>query len=188
MIRKMTAAVAICVLVAFTSHAGDRNEQRRDRGARHEQHESRRDHARDPRQERHREVRRDDGRGHAWHRDRHDHRDRHRHDGHRYDDRRHVHREPPRYSPRYDHARYVSRDRYRVGIYHRPYGYRPYQWYPGARLPVAYYSPRYVIYDYPAYRLRPPPYGYHWVRVDNDVVLAAIATGVVLQVVNGIFW
>jgi Ni/Co efflux regulator RcnB len=82
----------------------------------------------------------------------------------------------------------VRHDRYRAGAYHRPHGYRSYHWYAGARLPAAYYAPRYVIYDYPAYRLRPPPYGYHWVRVDNDVVLAAIATGVVLQVVNEIFW
>jgi Ni/Co efflux regulator RcnB len=36
--------------------------------------------------------------------------------------------------------------------------------------------------------LYPPPYGYHWVRVDNDVVLAAITTGIVLAVVNQVFW
>jgi Ni/Co efflux regulator RcnB len=78
--------------------------------------------------------------------------------------------------------------RYRVVRYSPPRGYRYYPWHPGARLPVAYYAPRYVISDYGYYRLRPPPRGYHWVRVDNDVVLAAIVSGLVVQVVNGIFY
>ena len=33
------------------------------------------------------------------------------------------------------------------------------------------------------YHLAPPPPGYYWVRVDHNAVLAAIATGVVLDVV-----
>jgi Ni/Co efflux regulator RcnB len=37
------------------------------------------------------------------------------------------------------------------------------------------------------YHLRRPPYGYHWVRVDNDVVLASIASGIVVSAVFGIF-
>jgi Ni/Co efflux regulator RcnB len=41
--------------------------------------------------------------------------------------------------------------------------------------------------DYYTYRLRPPPRGYHWVRVDNDVVLAAVASGLVVSAVYGIF-
>ena len=58
----------------------------------------------------------------------------------------------------------------------------------GARLPAAYYAPRYVVHNYGDYHLHRPPHGYHWVRVDNDVILAAITTGIVLQVVNGIFY
>jgi Ni/Co efflux regulator RcnB len=54
-------------------------------------------------------------------------------------------------------------------------------------LPYGYYAPRYVVHDYYAYRLRPPPYGYHYVRVDHDVVLAAIASGIVVSAVFGIF-
>jgi Ni/Co efflux regulator RcnB len=109
----------------------------------------------------------------AWndrHHDRHD--DRHRNDRDRHD----------RY---YDH-RYDGR--YKVVRYSMPHGYRHYAWYRGARLPAAYYAPRYVVHNYGSYRLRPPPRGYHWVRVDNDVVLAAITTGVVMQVINGIFY
>ena len=41
--------------------------------------------------------------------------------------------------------------------------------------------------DYHVYRLRPPPRGYHYVRVDHDVVLAAIASGVVVSAIYGIF-
>ena len=97
--------------------------------------------------------------------DRHDHRDWdrrhnfHRHDGHRY-----------------YHGRYV-----------RPSGYYYRSWRYGDHLPRAYYGHRYVVHDYYSYRLRPPPRGYHWVRVDNDVVLAAIASGIVVSAVYGIF-
>jgi Ni/Co efflux regulator RcnB len=52
---------------------------------------------------------------------------------------------------------------------------------------VAYYAPRYVVHDYGHYRLRQPPRGHHWVRVNNDVVLAAITGGVVAEVVTGMF-
>jgi Ni/Co efflux regulator RcnB len=33
-----------------------------------------------------------------------------------------------------------------------------------------------------------PPHGHQWVRVDHDVVLAAIATGAVVAVVNDLFY
>ena len=38
------------------------------------------------------------------------------------------------------------------------------------------------------YRLYAPPYGYHWVRVGNDVLLTALATGVVLDVLYNIWY
>lgn len=87
-----------------------------------------------------------------------------------------------------DYRSYHSHDRYKAVRYYPPRGYHSRDWYRGARMPAAYYAPRYVVRDYHAYRLHAPPRGYHWVRVNNDVVLAAIATGVVLQVVNGIFY
>lgn len=85
-----------------------------------------------------------------------------------------------------DYGRHV---RYRVDPYRQPRGYyNGYAWHRGDRLPVAFYAPRYVVRDYRAYRLAPPPWGYQWVRVDNDVVLAAITTGLVLSVVDNLFW
>ena len=76
---------------------------------------------------------------------------------------------------------------YNRGYYARPSGYYYRSWRYGDRLPRAYYGGRYIVNDYYAYRLRPPPRGYHWVRVDHDVVLAAIASGVVVSAVFGIF-
>jgi len=73
-------------------------------------------------------------------------------------------------------------DRIRAGQYHHPRGYRPHSWRRGERLPTAYYARPYVIRDYRECHLRPPPHGAHWVRVNGDVVLAAIATGIVLDV------
>ena len=88
---------------------------------------------------------------------------------------------------RADRARHDRHGRYKVVRYVPPRGYRAAAWHRGARLPAAYYAPRYVVHNYGAYRLHAPPRGYHWVRVDNDVVLAAITTGIVMQVINGIF-
>ena len=44
-----------------------------------------------------------------------------------------------------------------------------------------------VIADYGFWGLRLPPRGYHWVRVDGDAVLAAVATGIVLDTVFHVF-
>jgi Ni/Co efflux regulator RcnB len=108
--------------------------------------------------------------------DHRDHRDWNR-DDHRYD--RNFHRAPPRvvYRPAPRH----------FGVYHPPRGYYGHRWNRGERLPVAYYQPRYVIGDYRDCGLRAPPRGYHWVRVNNDAVLAAVTTGVVLDVAFNLF-
>jgi Ni/Co efflux regulator RcnB len=123
----------------------------------------------------------------AWN-DRHDDRRDGGHDNRHWDDRndRHDYRNDRDRHERYYDRRYDGR--YKVVHYSAPHGYRHYTWYRGARLPAAYYAPRYVVHNYNSYRLRPPPHGYHWVRVDNDVVLAAITTGVVMQVINSIFY
>jgi Ni/Co efflux regulator RcnB len=82
-----------------------------------------------------------------------------RHDNRdRRDDRRHDSR---RYG--YSHARPV---------------YRHARWERGRH----YYGPNYVVRDYRHYRLRPPPRGYHWVRANNDYLLVAVATGVILDI------
>jgi Ni/Co efflux regulator RcnB len=76
--------------------------------------------------------------------------------------------------------------RYYVEHYSRPYAYAPRVWRHGDYLPRAYCAPRYVV-DYRAYRLNAPPYGYHYVRVDRDIFLTAVTTGLVVSAVYGIF-
>ncbi|MDE2420632.1 MAG: RcnB family protein [Gammaproteobacteria bacterium] len=78
--------------------------------------------------------------------------------------------------------------RYRApNPYFRPHGYQVRHWRGGDRLPPAYRGRQYYV-DYRYYHLNPPPRGYRWVRVDNDVVLAAITTGVILSVVQGLYY
>ena len=55
----------------------------------------------------------------------------------------------------------------------------------GQRLPNDYRSRQYVIEDYRPYRLQRPPRGYQWISVGPDFFLAAVATGVIAQVVLG---
>ena len=99
-----------------------------------------------------------------------------------------------RQGDRYDHRddrrdyRYERRAdrRYDGGRYHQPYGYQQRQWRRGERLPSQYRGNAYAV-DYRYYRLPPPPRGYQYSRVDNDVVLTAIATGVIASVLIGMF-
>ena len=42
---------------------------------------------------------------------------------------------------------------------------------------------RYERVDYRRYHLRQPPRGYEWRRVDNNYVLAAVATGLIASVI-----
>lgn len=167
---------------------------------------------------RHREDRRDDRQDHRrgrrddrqdWRADHRDQRQDNRHD--RYDNRydrrydrrddRRDYRQDYRQDYRRDHARYVRHHdhrwkgnywypqyRYRAPVrYVYPPGYRSYHWRVGHRLPPSYYHRHYYV-DYRPYRLPPPPYGYHWVRVDRDVVLVALATGVILDAIYGIYY
>jgi Ni/Co efflux regulator RcnB len=54
-------------------------------------------------------------------------------------------------------------------------------WQRGARLPSEYRGRQYEVADWHAAHLSAPPRGYHWVRAGDDYVLAAIATGVILD-------
>ncbi|WP_266160667.1 RcnB family protein [Dyella silvatica] len=93
---------------------------------------------------------------------------RHHQRDHRDDDRRH-------YGYRHDNRRYDRDDRRYDGRWNNHY--RPHRWARGHR----YDGPNYIVRDYGYYRLRPPPRGYHWVRSDNDYLLVAIATGIILD-------
>jgi Ni/Co efflux regulator RcnB len=63
------------------------------------------------------------------------------------------------------------------------HGESPREWRRGDRLPNDYRDRQYVVDDYRGYGLRQPPRGYHWVGVGGDYVLAAIASGVIAQIV-----
>jgi Ni/Co efflux regulator RcnB len=89
-----------------------------------------------------------------------------RDDGWRDDGRRGGHRRD--YQARND-------DRYRgAGPYHDLRR--------GARLPSQYNHRQYVVDNWRAHRLSAPPRGYHWVQAGDDYVLAAIATGLIAQI------
>ena len=63
--------------------------------------------------------------------------------------------------------------------------YRDYRWRSGAYLPSAYRS--YYVRDPDFYGLRPAPRGYRYVHAGNDIVMIAIATGLITSVLSGIY-
>ena len=178
--RLLSAVFAVSVLAGTVAvaHADDH----RDRDSRHwndrdDHHRDARSHERDYGSHwyRDRDHRWDDRRwSNNW---RDDHRsDRDRHDWNRHDDwNRHG---------AWSGAPY----RYHVEPYRWPSGYRHYSWLRGDYLPSVYRAPRYVVYDYGRYGLYAPPRGSHWVRVGNDVLLTAITTGVVVNVMSDLFY
>ena len=163
------AAVTVSMLMdtAATAYADN------DRG-RHERRYD--DHGKDRRDYRgHHDNRRD------WDRRDHDRRHWDRRDHDRRYDRRDAYR-AGYWNGRADQRRY-DRGRYIV-----PRGYYVRSWRHGDYLPHSYYERRYIVSDYGRYHLHAPPRGHHWVRVNNDVVLAAVASGLVVSVVNGLFY
>jgi Ni/Co efflux regulator RcnB len=137
--------------------SGQRDEGWRGERGRDEHREERRDDRRDFRGDYRGDYRREDGRED-------------RHDGWRYGARD-----------------YYPRERFRGDYYPQPYGYYRHEWRRGERLPQAYYDRPYIVRDYGAYRLYEPPRGCQWVRVDHDVLLTAIATGVVIDVLYDLY-
>lgn len=82
---------------------------------------------------------------------------------------------------RRDHRRDYRRD---GPPYGRAYGYHRGRWHRGAVIPRDYRS-RWYIRDYHRYGYAPPPRGYGYYRTDTgDVVLALIATGVILSLLD----
>ncbi|MFZ3005639.1 MAG: RcnB family protein [Phenylobacterium sp.] len=92
----------------------------------------------------------------------------------RYDDRRDDRRD----------NRYDRRDDRRGHGYGEQRRHGGHAWRRGERLPSHYRSSNYYVNDYGRYGLRAPPRGHRWVRADNDYVLAAIATGLIVQVLS----
>ena len=80
----------------------------------------------------------------------------------------------------HDHGRGHGRGHDKHGHDEGWRGHRHHHWERGHR----YDGRVIVVHDYERVRLRPPPRGYHWVRDDNnDYVLVAIATGIILDYV-----
>lgn len=155
------AAVTVSMLMGTAATAYADND--RDRGRQEHHHD---DHGKDRRDYRgHRDDRKD------W--DRHDH------------DRRYDRRDA--YRAGYSNGR-ADQHRYDRGRYIAPRGYHVRSWRHGDRLPRAYCETRYIVNDYGRYHLHAPPRGHHWVRVNNDVVLAAVTSGLVVSVVSGLFY
>ncbi|MFZ4605894.1 MAG: RcnB family protein [Caulobacter sp.] len=76
--------------------------------------------------------------------------------------------------------------RYNAARYRAPRGYQQRHWRHGERLPAQYRTRGYVVY-YRTYRLAPPPRGYQYVRVGNDVVLVSIRGGLISLVLMDLF-
>ena len=53
----------------------------------------------------------------------------------------------------------------------------------GDRLPPEYRNRQYVVDDWRGHRLSAPPRGYQWVQLGGDYVLAAIATGLIANLI-----
>lgn len=173
--RTIMAAMALSLLTSSLAMADPHWDGGHDRGDHQERRHDDGDHRGDGD---HRDWRRDEGEHRGWHRGDDDRRDWHRDDhdrGDHRDDRWRDHRDD-RYRERFDSGRYWH-----------PLGYYVHEWRRGERLPIAYRAPMYVIPNIAVYHLRPPPPGYCWVRVDNNAVLTAIATGVVVDVAFHLF-
>jgi Ni/Co efflux regulator RcnB len=98
-----------------------------------------------------------------------------RYQGHRHSDRRHD-------------RRHYAQQRYRASRgYAYPRGYQGGSWNVGSRLPSGYY-PRGNYVDYRSYRLNAPARGYQWVRVENDVYMVSPASGLIRDVMYGLFY
>jgi Ni/Co efflux regulator RcnB len=107
------------------------------------------------------------------------------HNNDRYEQRndRQADRRDDRRDDRYERR---AERRYKAARYQAPRGYQARSWRHGEKLPPAYRGRAYVV-DYRSYRLAPPPRGYQYVRVGDDVALTAISTGVIASVIQQLF-
>jgi Ni/Co efflux regulator RcnB len=66
---------------------------------------------------------------------------------------------------------------------HRFYDARSPEFHRGGRLPSEYRNRQYVVNDWRGHHLSAPPRGYQWVQVGPDYVLAAVATGLIANLI-----
>jgi Ni/Co efflux regulator RcnB len=99
--------------------------------------------------------------------------------GQRYDDRgRYDQRHDSRYD-RHDDRRDYGHSRREAAHERRDYRH----WQRGQRLDARYRDNRYYVSDWRRHGLRAPPRGYRWQRVDDNYILAAVATGLIASVI-----
>lgn len=121
------------------------------------------------------------------HNDRYEQRHEQRHDRRDFRrEQRHDRREFRQDVRQYERWQRAER-RYNAGRYAPPRGYQVRNWSYGQRMPAVYRSRAYVLNDYGRYGLRPPPRGYEYVRSGDDVILTAVATGLITAVIAGMF-
>ncbi|WP_428155730.1 RcnB family protein [Brevundimonas sp.] len=153
----LTATMAALMATTALGAAGAASAQSRG-DHRYEQREDRRDHRQDRRDDR-REFRQDQ-----------------RQDRQEYRQQQRAYDRWQRAERRYNAPRYAP-----------PRGYAVRTWSYGQRMPSYYRTNAYVVNDYNRYGLRAPPRGYQYVRSGNDVVLAAVAGGLITAVIAGLF-
>lgn len=83
--------------------------------------------------------------------------------------------------------RHGARQDFRDGRHFDRHGYAHprAEWRRGGYVPREYRGRNYVVGDWRGHRLQQPPRGYQWVGVGGDYVLAAIATGLIAQIIAG---
>jgi Ni/Co efflux regulator RcnB len=92
---------------------------------------------------------------------------------------------PPRGNQFFHRGRSFSRIHGPAFVYPRGWGYR--RWAIGAIFPALFLTSAYYYNDYAALGLQPPPPGYMWERYGPDLLLVNLTTGVVEDVVYGVF-
>lgn len=81
-------------------------------------------------------------------------------------------------------ARRDAREDWRRG--HRPHYYynaRGPEFHRGGYIPHDLRNHQYIVVDYRAHHLTPPPRGHQWVQVGADYVLIALATGLIAHII-----
>ena len=92
------------------------------------------------------------------------------------DDRRYDSRQTVRDNRRVDNRQYKP-------VVVMGYGPRG-DWHQGGRIDRHYNDRRYEVTDWQRQRLSAPPSGTRWVRVNNDYILASIATNLIFSIIR----
>lgn len=132
---------------------------------------------------------RNDNRNQNWDRNRNDNRNQNWNRNDRHNQNWNRNREWPRQFDRRAYQRNTwAHRKYHRGAYHRPHGWYYRRWSYGQILPFIFFSQNYWLNDWYDYGLPVPPYGYEWVRYGDDAILVDVRTGMILQVMYGVFY